>query len=115
MHFANANPLQLYYYLVWTHQNTPYKYKANLYQKYWQAFCVFLPVKSVGVMGDERTHDHTMAIRIVESTDGMTANWAHIPYEVLQKVSSRIINEVPGISRVVYDVSSKPPSTIEWE
>lgn len=89
--------------------------KVDLYQKYWQAFCVFLPVKSVGVMGDERTHDHTMAIRVVESTDGMTANWARMPYEVLQKVSSRIINEVPGISRVVYDISSKPPSTIEWE
>ncbi len=90
-------------------------YASNLYYKVWQSFAVFLPVRTVGVMGDERTYDHVIALRIVESSDAMTADWAQVPYEVLRKVSSRIINEVKGVNRVVLDISSKPPSTIEWE
>lgn len=89
--------------------------KAGLYRKLWQSFCVFLPVKSVGVMGDERTYENAVAVRAVTSEDAMTANWARIPFDVLEKISNRIINEVRGINRVVYDISSKPPSTIEWE
>ncbi len=89
--------------------------KSNLYDSIWQAFCVFLPVKTVGVMGDKRTYDNVIALRAVTSLDGMTASWAKIPYEVLEKVSVRIINEVEGVNRVVYDVSTKPPGTIEWE
>lgn len=89
--------------------------KANLYNKIWQAFAVLLPISSVGVMGDSRTYEETIALRIVESSDGMTATWAKIPYEVLQKMSSRIVGEVNGINRVVYDISNKPPATIEWE
>jgi GMP synthase (glutamine-hydrolysing) len=89
--------------------------KANFYNKLWQSFCVYLPVKSVGVMGDERTYEDAIAIRAVVSEDAMTANWAHLPYALLEKISNRIINEVKGINRVVYDISSKPPSTIEWE
>jgi GMP synthase (glutamine-hydrolysing) len=87
----------------------------GLYSKTWQAFVVLLPVQSVGVMGDERTYEYTAGLRAVTSIDGMTADWAHLPYEFLAHVSNRIINEVRGINRVVYDISSKPPATIEWE
>ncbi|MFH1552920.1 MAG: glutamine-hydrolyzing GMP synthase [Candidatus Omnitrophota bacterium] len=89
--------------------------KKNIYYKTWQIFGVFLPVKSVGVMGDARTYKNTIAIRAVTSVDGMTADWAKIPYDVLGEMSNRIINQVEGINRVVFDISSKPPSTIEWE
>jgi len=87
----------------------------DLYNKVWQAAAILLPVKSVGVMGDERTYEYTVALRAVTSVDGMTADWAHLPYEFLAHVSSEIINNIRGINRVVYDISSKPPSTIEWE
>lgn len=89
--------------------------EEGLYHKVWQAGVMLLPVKSVGVMGDERTYENVVALRAVESTDGMTADWCHLPYEFLARVSNRIINNVRGINRVVYDISSKPPSTIEWE
>lgn len=88
---------------------------ANLYNDIWQAFAVLLPVQTVGVMGDERTYEFVCGLRAVTSTDGMTADWYHMPYEVLARMSNRIINEVRGINRVVYDISSKPPATIEWE
>ena len=88
---------------------------AGLYPDIWQAFAVFLPVRSVGVMGDGRTYEHVIALRAVTSTDGMTADWFPFPYDVLGRISNRIINEVDGVNRVVYDISSKPPATIEWE
>jgi GMP synthase (glutamine-hydrolysing) len=88
---------------------------AGLYTQVWQAFAVLLPVQSVGVMGDERTYESTCVLRAVTSVDGMTADWARIPFPVLERISSRITNEVRGINRVVYDISSKPPATIEWE
>jgi GMP synthase (glutamine-hydrolysing) len=90
-------------------------YKADLYDKVSQAFAVFLPIKSVGVTGDGRRYDYVVALRAVETIDFMTARWAHLPYDFLDTVSRRIINEITGISRVTYDISGKPPATIEWE
>ncbi|MCG8698100.1 MAG: glutamine-hydrolyzing GMP synthase, partial [Bacteroidales bacterium] len=87
----------------------------DLYDKVWQAGVMLLPVQSVGVMGDERTYENVVALRAVSSTDGMTADWVHLPYEFLANISNKIINTVKGVNRVVYDISSKPPATIEWE
>jgi GMP synthase (glutamine-hydrolysing) len=89
--------------------------EEGLYDKVWQAGAILLPVQSVGVMGDERTYEKCVALRAVESTDGMTADWVDLPYTFLQNISNKIINRVKGINRVVYDISSKPPATIEWE
>jgi GMP synthase (glutamine-hydrolysing) len=88
---------------------------SDWYYKVWQSFAVLLPVRSVGVMGDERTYDETICVRVVESQDGMTADWVKLPYELLEKLSSRLVNEVKGVNRCVLDVTSKPPGTIEWE
>ena len=87
----------------------------GLYDQIWQAGAMLLPVNSVGVMGDERTYEKVVALRAVESTDGMTADWVDLPHKLLQKISKSIINNVKGVNRVVYDISSKPPATIEWE
>ncbi|MCH8272763.1 MAG: GMP synthase (glutamine-hydrolyzing), partial [Candidatus Marinimicrobia bacterium] len=89
--------------------------KSGQYDKVWQAFAVLLPVRSVGVMGDKRTYSKVISLRTVTSVDGMTADWGHLPHELLGKISDRIINEVDGVNRVLYDISSKPPATIEWE
>jgi len=89
--------------------------KSGWYYKVWQSFAVLLPVRSVGVMGDERTYDFTIAMRVVDSQDAMTADWSRLPHELLAKISTRVINEVKGVNRMVLDISSKPPATIEWE
>jgi len=88
---------------------------SDWYYRVWQSFAVLLPVRSVGVMGDQRTYENTIVVRVVESQDGMTADWVRLPYELLARISARISNEVKGVNRVCYDISSKPPSTIEWE
>lgn len=89
--------------------------ESGLYDDVWQAGAILLPINSVGVMGDERTYEKVVALRAVQSTDGMTADWVHLPYDFLMDISNQIINKVKGVNRVVYDISSKPPATIEWE
>ena len=89
--------------------------RAGLYREIWQSFAVLPAVKTVGVQGDDRTYAYPIVLRAVTSDDAMTADWARIPYDVLERISSRIINEVPGVNRVAYDITSKPPGTIEWE
>jgi len=89
--------------------------KSGYYRKVWQSFAVLLPIQTVGVMGDERTYENVIALRAVDSVDAMTADWSRLPYDLLGRISNRIINEVRGVNRVVFDISSKPPSTIEWE
>ena len=89
--------------------------KQGMYHDFWQAFAVLLPVRSVGVMGDQRTYAHPIVLRLITSEDGMTADWAKVPYDLLEIISNRIVNEVKGVNRVVYDITSKPPGTIEWE
>jgi GMP synthase (glutamine-hydrolysing) len=89
--------------------------QRGMYREFWQAFAVLLPVRSVGVMGDQRTYAYPIVLRLVSSEDGMTADWSRVPYDFLEAVSNRIVNEVDGVNRVVYDITSKPPGTIEWE
>jgi GMP synthase (glutamine-hydrolysing) len=89
--------------------------ESGWYRKVWQGFAVLLPLKTVGVMGDHRSYEHVVALRVVDSTDAMTADWVRLPPELLERISGRIINEVQGVNRVVYDISPKPPATIEWE
>jgi GMP synthase (glutamine-hydrolysing) len=89
--------------------------KDDYYKRLWQSFAILLPLRSVGIMGDKRTYEHIVVIRAVKSLDAMTADWAKLPHSLLVRISNRIINEVRGVNRVVYDISSKPPSTIEWE
>ncbi|MGF1538198.1 MAG: GMP synthase (glutamine-hydrolyzing), partial [Elainellaceae cyanobacterium] len=88
---------------------------SGMYHDFWQAFAVLLPVRSVGVMGDQRTYAYPIVLRLISSEDGMTADWSRVPYDLLERLSTRIVNEVAGVNRVVYDVTSKPPGTIEWE